>query len=101
VLDLLAREPEKFWYGLEIIAATGLPSGSCYPILIRLDDRGLLESFSEDRAVAARDGRHARRYYRLRQEARDTAEQMLSEWNEAMARRRVPLPRPKARPRPA
>jgi PadR family transcriptional regulator PadR len=94
VLDLLARDPGKYWYGLEIITATGLPSGSCYPILIRLDERGFLESITEDRTVAAREGRRPRRYYRVRPGARDAVEQMLAEWREAMEGRHLPSPRP-------
>lgn len=49
-------------YGLEIAAATGLKSGSLYPILARLDERGLLESRWLEPERAGRPPRHA---YRL------------------------------------
>lgn len=44
VLAELAREPRKNRYGYELSLATGLSSGSLYPILIRLADLGLLKA---------------------------------------------------------
>ena len=49
-------------YGLEIAGVTGLKSGSLYPILARLDERGLLESRWLEPERAGRPPRHA---YRL------------------------------------
>jgi PadR family transcriptional regulator PadR len=49
-------------YGLEIAAVTGLKSGSLYPILMRLDERGLLESRWLEPERPGRPPRHA---YRL------------------------------------
>lgn len=49
-------------YGLEIAVVTGLKSGSLYPILARLDERGLLESRWLEPERAGRPARHA---YRL------------------------------------
>jgi PadR family transcriptional regulator PadR len=49
-------------YGLEIAGVTGLKSGSLYPILARLDERGLLESRWLEPERAGRPARHA---YRL------------------------------------
>ena len=61
-LDVLMRAPEAWFYGLEIASATGLKSGSLYPILIRLDARGLVES----RWLAPeKQGRPARHAYRI------------------------------------
>ncbi len=61
VLGALALNPESWLYGLEIAAATGLKSGSLYPILIRLADRGLLESQWLEPAQEGRPPRHAYR----------------------------------------
>lgn len=44
VLTAVATSQHQWSYGLEISKATGLKSGSLYPILMRLDERGLLES---------------------------------------------------------
>ena len=48
-------------YGLELAERTGLKSGSLYPILIRLDERGLLESRWIEPSAAGRPPRHAYR----------------------------------------
>lgn len=52
-------------YGFEVIDATGLPSGTVYPALGRLERDGLVTSSWEDAAIAQRDKRPPRRYYRL------------------------------------
>jgi DNA-binding PadR family transcriptional regulator len=62
VLTALADSREDWRYGLEIAAATGLKSGSLYPILIRLSERGLLDSRWLE---PERPGRPARHAYRL------------------------------------
>lgn len=60
VLDALRNG--DWSYGLEIAGVTGLKSGSLYPILARLDERGLLESRWLEPERAGRPRRHA---YRL------------------------------------
>lgn len=62
VLLALSGAADEWRYGLEIAAATGLKSGSLYPLLIRLSERGLLESRWLDPERAGRPARHA---YRL------------------------------------
>jgi DNA-binding PadR family transcriptional regulator len=52
-------------YGLDIVASTGLPSGTVYPTLARLKRSGLVTSRWEDQRVAEREGRPRRRYYEL------------------------------------
>ncbi|MGE0815057.1 MAG: PadR family transcriptional regulator [Vicinamibacterales bacterium] len=52
-------------YGFDIIDATGLPSGTVYPALSRLERDGYLQSSWEDEAAAFAAGRPARRYYRV------------------------------------
>jgi PadR family transcriptional regulator PadR len=54
-----------FAYGFDIIDATGLPSGTVYPALSRLERDGYVRSAWEDDARAHGDGRPARRYYRV------------------------------------
>ena len=61
VLTALALNPQSWLYGLEIAAATGLKSGSLYPILIRLAERGLLESQWLEPDKPGRPPRHAYR----------------------------------------
>ena len=61
-LAVLAEAGAGWRYGLELAAATGLKSGSLYPILIRLAERGLLESCWQEPDRPGRPPRHA---YRL------------------------------------
>ena len=61
-LSVLVSAPDAWFYGLEIAAATGLKSGSLYPILIRLNERGLVEG----RWLAPeRPGRPPRHAYKI------------------------------------
>lgn len=52
-------------YGFDIMDATGLPSGTVYPILRRLDRERLVHSHWEREAVARREQRPPRRYYEI------------------------------------
>jgi DNA-binding PadR family transcriptional regulator len=52
-------------YGFDIIDLTGLPSGTVYPILRRLEHAGLLRSKWEAVRVARQEQRPPRRYYQL------------------------------------
>lgn len=62
VLDAIARGYE---YGFDVIDATGLPSGTVYPALSRLERDGYVRSDWEDEKAAYADKRPPRRYYRL------------------------------------
>jgi PadR family transcriptional regulator, regulatory protein PadR len=52
-------------YGFDVIDATGLPSGTVYPILRRLEDAGVLRSRWEREASAHDAGRPPRKYYQV------------------------------------
>src|SRR5215471_2508506 len=52
-------------YGFDVIDATGLPSGTVYPALARLEDQGLVSSSWEDARVAHQQKRPSRRYYEM------------------------------------
>jgi DNA-binding PadR family transcriptional regulator len=52
-------------YGFDIMDATGLPDGTVYPILRRLERRGVLAGNWEDESEAKSEHRPQRRYYRL------------------------------------
>jgi PadR family transcriptional regulator, regulatory protein PadR len=62
VLRALASNPVPWRYGYELGQEVGLKAGTLYPILIRLCDRGLLESSWETDAPPGRPPRHL---YRL------------------------------------
>ena len=52
-------------YGLDIMNQTGLPSGTVYPTLTRLEGRAFITSHWETQAIADREKRPRRRYYRV------------------------------------
>ncbi|XTZ16162.1 PadR family transcriptional regulator [Micromonospora echinospora] len=85
VLRALLADPEREVYGLEIVESTGLPPGTIYPILARLEAAGWVESRWEVVDQQA-EGRPRRRYYRLPPEGRTRARSALAA---ADARRRT------------
>jgi DNA-binding PadR family transcriptional regulator len=62
VLLALAEDATAWRYGYELCRQTRLKAGSMYPILMRLADRGLLETAWESEAPPGRPPRHL---YRL------------------------------------
>jgi PadR family transcriptional regulator, regulatory protein PadR len=52
-------------HGFDVMEATGLPSGTVYPILRRLDAEGCVRSRWEKDGIARREQRPPRRYYEL------------------------------------
>ena len=52
-------------YGFELMQATGLPSGTVYPALRRLENAGLIRSEWEKDEAAFAGVRPPRKYYRL------------------------------------
>ena len=64
-VSVLQAIANGYQYGFDVIDQTGLPSGTVYPSLSRLERDGYVKSAWEDEADAHADGRPARRYYRL------------------------------------
>lgn len=64
-IAVLKAVRDGYGYGTDIMDRTGLPSGTVYPALSRLDERGYLRSRWEKREVADAERRPRRRYYRL------------------------------------
>ena len=62
LLEALTRTPEEWRYGYDLCLEVGLQAGTVYPILMRLADRGLLETSWESDPPAGRPRRHL---YRL------------------------------------
>ena len=61
VLRALAADPAQWRYGYDLATEVELKSGSLYPILVRLADRGLLDTAWEP-GIGSRPPRHL---YRL------------------------------------
>lgn len=76
VLAELCATPARWRHGYGIARDTGLKSGTLYPVLIRLADRGLVEACWEDEQPAGRPRRHL---YRLTPEGLATATAALAQ----------------------
>jgi hypothetical protein len=67
VLRALAADPAVWRYGYDLATEVHLKSGSLYPILVRLADRGLLEAAWEP----GLDSRPPRHMYRISEAGRE------------------------------
>lgn len=61
-------------YGYTVMEVTGLPSGTVYPALRRLESERLIRSQWERQAIAAAELRPARKYYRLTRSGEESLE---------------------------
>ena len=52
-------------YGFSVMEATGLPSGTVYPAMRRLERDALITSKWEQQSIADAEQRPARKYYKL------------------------------------
>ena len=59
---------EGYRYGFDIMEGSGLPDGTVYPVLRRLEASGHLRSEWEEAAAATAEKRPQRRYYELTRE---------------------------------
>jgi PadR family transcriptional regulator PadR len=71
-----------FVYGFSIMEMTGLPSGTVYPAMRRLERDDLIRSQWERQSIADAEQRPARKYYRLTATGKTTLDS---------SRRRYPL----------
>jgi len=62
LLSTLLEQPLQWRHGYELSKATGLQSGTLYPLLIRLSDQGFLDAKWVESASPGKPPRHA---YRL------------------------------------
>lgn len=82
----LANEAGAWRYGYDLSKATGLKSGTLYPLLMRLADRLLVEAEWRDPLHPGRPPRHV---YRLTADGRALAQVLATE---DLARAKFPRP---------
>jgi PadR family transcriptional regulator, regulatory protein PadR len=80
VLALFLSDVARSLYGLEIIKETGISSGSLYPILLRLEARGVIDGVWEQ-IDESTEGRRRRRYHRITPDGVVFAREALVEWS--------------------
>lgn len=82
VFQAFLDSPSDETYGFELAEATGLPSGSIYPILRRLEDEGFIRG--RWAKVDAGRQRRRRRYYVLTGEGRRAAQEATAGQSHAL-----------------
>lgn len=96
VLLALAKEPTTWRYGYDLCQELGLKAGSTYPILMRLADRGLLETTWEPDPPRGRPPRHL---YRLTGPGVDLAAELGEQAEAPPVQTKQTRLRPQAHPR--
>ena len=90
---ILQAVASGYRYGFDIIDATGLPGGTVYPALRRLEDAGHLTASWEKESIARAEPRPPRRYYEMTRTGRTAL-------TEAARRYRLADQAPPAKARP-
>jgi len=85
VVSAFLSDPRADRYGLDLMQATGLASGTLYPLLVRLERAGWVTAQWEDIDPAA-EGRPSRRYYRLTPDGVVAARRDLAALHEQLSR---------------
>jgi PadR family transcriptional regulator PadR len=88
VLLALAEDPTAWRHGYDLCQQTGLKAGTLYPILIRLADRGWLETEWEKEIPAGRPPRHL---YRLTETGLEQANELADKQIQAARASRARL----------
>jgi len=81
-LAVLKAIASGYRHGFDIIDVTGLPGGTVYPVLGKLEDGGYLRSTWEDPRIAQTEKRPPRRYYELRAAGERQLQEMLRQFRE-------------------
>ena len=101
---VLLAVSRNYRYGFDISDVTGLPSGTVYPILRRLETAGLVKSRWEPVQLSRDEGRPPRRYYELTGAGADAVREALARYPDARATLAPggapPHPRPAFAPHP-
>jgi PadR family transcriptional regulator PadR len=82
VFQAFLDSPSDETYGFALAEATGLPSGTIYPILRRLEEEGFIKSRWAE--VDTGQQRRRRRYYELTGEGRRAAHKATAEDRQAL-----------------
>jgi DNA-binding PadR family transcriptional regulator len=96
VAVILQALDNGYQYGFDIMDVTGLPSGTVYPALRRLEEAGYVESKWEKQAIAQAAQRPPRKYYELTKEGRDALAEAIQRYR--ILERTPPAPVPKPKP---
>ena len=82
-------------FGFDIVDITGMPGGTVYPALRRLEDAGHLASKWEAERVANAEARPRRRYYEITATGKKALAEAMERYRMLDQMQRAPLREPK------
>jgi DNA-binding PadR family transcriptional regulator len=91
---ILQAVANGFQYGFDIMDATGLPSGTVYPALRRLEDADLVASKWEKHELAQSESRPPRKYYALTRDGEQALTAAVKRYRLLEPQRRARIGRP-------
>lgn len=88
---ILQAVANQYEYGFDIMDMTGLPGGTVYPALRRLEDQGYVVSKWEKGDIAQRELRPARKYYKITGDGEDALAEAVKRYR-LLDRSQAPSP---------
>ena len=79
-VQVLQAIASGYIYGFDVMNATGLPSGTVYPALSKLEQSGFVKSKWEDPRIARHEKRPPRRSYEITGEGREVLRETLAQY---------------------
>ncbi|HEY2933149.1 MAG TPA: PadR family transcriptional regulator [Acidobacteriota bacterium] len=92
---ILQAVANGYLYGFDIIDITGLPGGTVYPALRRLQETGYLASEWEKQSIAQAEPRPPRKYYELTRAGREALAEAVKRYRLLEQRRPTKVRDPK------
>lgn len=93
---ILQAVANDYLYGFDIIDITGLPGGTVYPALRRLEEAGCLTSKWEAQSIAQAEPRPPRKYYEMTRAGREALAEAVKRYRQLqpaqMKKQRRPKP---------
>ena len=95
VAVILQALDNGYRYGFDIMDITGLPSGTVYPALRRLEEAGHVRSKWERHAIAQQELRPPRKYYELTKEGKEVLAEAMQRYRLLENNRMQPMRKPR------
>ena len=92
---ILQAVDNGYRYGFEVMSITGLPSGTVYPALRRLEEAGHVRSKWERHAIAQQELRPPRKYYELTKEGKEVLAEAMQRYRLLDNNRMQPMRKPR------
>jgi PadR family transcriptional regulator PadR len=87
-----------YLYGFDIVDITGMPGGTVYPALRRLEEAGYLTSIWEKERIAQAELRPRRKYYELTRSGREALAEAIKRYRPLEQTQLAKMRAPKSSP---